>query len=319
MAHTEAAAALTDEHRPTYSVVIPVYRSAATLPALLQRLDAFFAARPVAHEIIFVNDGSPDESWDVLRRLQAGRRDVVIIDLMRNCGQHSAVLCGFAHARGDFVITMDDDLQNPPEEMAHLMRKIDEGYDVVFGAFHQKQHGRIRRLGTVVVDWLNRKLFHKPRNLTLTNFRILRHEVVEAVRESRSSFPYIPGLVLMNAKSFANVPVEHHPRQHGQSNYGAKEILQLVWRIVFNYSAFPLRLLCGIGVVMALASFLIGGFYLAKNMVAGVRVPGWTTLVVLLSFYQGLTLVIFAAIGEYVVRIVNDVSGPRAYRVREKR
>jgi glycosyltransferase involved in cell wall biosynthesis len=307
---------MTAQAPPTYSVVIPVYRSAPILPTLLERLDQFFATHPASHEIIFVNDGSPDESWEVLRRLKGSRHDVVIIDLMRNYGQHSAVLCGFEHARGDFVITMDDDLQNPPEEMRHLMRAIDEGHDVVFGAFHQKMHGAIRRAGSRVVDWLNRKLFHKPPDLVLTNFRILRREVVDAVADSRSSFPYIPGLILLNAKAFANVPVEHHPRQQGRSNYGVRQILELVWRIVFNYSAFPLRLLCGIGLVMSLVSFLISGFYLTKNLVAGIRVPGWTTLIVLMSFYQGLILLIFAAIGEYVVRIVNDVSGPRAYRVR---
>jgi len=303
---------------PKISVVIPVYRSAEILPKLIERLDGFFDQHALPHEYILVNDGSPDESWDVLMQLKGDRDDLIAIDLLRNYGQHSAVFCGLAEATGDYVVTMDDDLQNPPEELIHLIRKIEEGYDVVFGEFHQKMHGGLRKVGSRVVGWLNQKLFNKPRDLTLTNFRILRREVVDAVCAVNTSFPYIPGLVLMSAKSFANVPVEHCAREIGESNYTLRVIAKLVWRIVFNYSAFPLRLLCGIGGVTALASFLLGAYYLVRAFFVPSQTAGWPTLVVLLSFYQGMMLVIFAAVGEYIVRIANDVSGQRAYRIRRK-
>lgn len=307
-----------DPAAPAYSIVIPVYRSAAILPTLVARLDAFFDAHPFTHEYVFVNDGSPDDSWQALTRLKSGRDDMIIIDLIRNYGQHSALFCGLQHARGDFVITMDDDLQNPPEELIHLIRKAQEGHDVVFGQFHQKMHGVMRSLGTKIVGWLNLKLFRKPPDLVLTNFRIIRREIVDAICDFGTNVPYIPGMVLMTGKTFANVPVAHHPRKEGQSNYTLRVIAKLVIRIVFNYSAFPLRLLCGIGVLMALVSMMLSVFYLARNLIRGTTVPGWTTLIVLLSFYQGLMLVILAALGEYIVRIVNDVSGPRAYRIRTK-
>lgn len=303
---------------PMYSIVIPVYRSAEILPSLIERLDAFFKANPMRHELILVNDGSPDESWTVLQKLKQGRDDIIIIDLLRNYGQHSAVYCGMQNASGDFVITMDDDLQNPPEELVHLIRKANEGYDVVFGEFHQKMHGLLRKFGTKIVGWLNAKLFNKPRGLVLTNFRIIRREVIDAVCEVNTTFPYIPGLVLMSAKSFANVPVAHHPREIGDSNYTLRTIARLVWRIVFNYSAFPLRIMCGMGGLIALLSFVSGIYFLIRAAVLGTETPGWPTLVVLLSFYQGVTLAILAAVGEYVVRIVNDVSGQRAYRIRTK-
>ncbi len=303
---------------PMYSIVIPVYRSAAILPKLIEQLDAFFNAHPMRHEVILVNDGSPDESWEVLQQLKQGRDDIVIIDLLRNYGQHSAVYCGMQNASGDFVITMDDDLQNPPEELIHLIRKADEGYDVVFGEFHQKMHGILRKFGTRVVGWLNAKLFNKPRDLVLTNFRIIRREVIDAVCSVNTTFPYIPGLVLMSAKTFANVPVAHHARDVGESNYTLRTIARLVWRIVFNYSAFPLRLMCGLGGLVALFSFVLGLYFLIRAAILGTETPGWPTLIVLLSFYQGITLAILAAVGEYVVRIVNDVSGQRAYRIRTK-
>ena len=224
---------------PLYSVVIPVYGSAPILPELVRRLDLFFDAAGHRKELVFVVDGSPDESWDTLCRLKGDRADMVLIDLIRNYGQHSAVFCGLQHASGDFVITIDDDLQNPPEEIAHLIRKADEGYDVVFGEFHQKMHGVLRRLGSRAVRWLNTRLFGKPRKLVLTNVRIIRRHVVDAVCGFRTTAPYITGLLLMTGKTFANVPIEHHPRPLGRSNYGVRTIAALVWRLVFNYSAFP--------------------------------------------------------------------------------
>lgn len=307
-----------DPTGPKYSVVIPVYNSAAMLPELIERLDRFFAAHPYRHEYILVNDASPDGSWEVLCRLRSGRDDMTLIDLMRNYGQHSAVFCGLEHATGDYVITMDDDLQNPPEEIIHLIRKAEEGYDAVFGLFHVKMHHPVRRLGSQLVGWLNARLFGKPADLVLSNFRILRREVVDAMCEVRTSFPYIPGLILQAGHDFANVPVAHHPRPVGESNYGVRAVARLVWRIVFNYSAFPLRLLCGVGIVMACLSFLLGAYYLVRAIFFGTSAPGWPTLIVLISFYQGLMLVIFAAVGEYLVRIVNDVSQTRSYRIRRQ-
>ncbi len=271
----------------------------------------------MTHEIVFVNDGSPDDSWDVLNRLKADRDDVVIVDLMRNFGQHSAMMCGLQQSRGNFVVTMDDDLQNPPQEILHLVNKINEGYDVVFGRFEQKMHGLVRRLGSKVVGWLNTKMFRKPAGLTLTNFRIIRRSIVDAACEFRTSSPYLPGILLMTGRSFGNVDVQHHPRTDGTSNYTAVVIAKLVWRIVFNYSAFPLRFLCGIGLMMSMFAFLFGCYVLIKQFTYGVRQPGWTTLVVLISFFQGVTLIVLSALGEYLVRILNDVSGPKAYRIRE--
>ena len=307
-----------DQAGPMLSVVIPVYNSQAILPKTMARLAGFFREHPYRHEIIFVCDGSPDDSWQVLEQIKAEHENVLIIDLMRNFGQHSAMICGLKHAQGDYVITMDDDLQNPPEQIVHLVEKIEEGYDVVFGQFDQKMHGLVRRLGSKLVNWLNVKLFKKPPGLVLTNFRIIRREIVEAVCDVRTSYPYLPGLLLMSGKTFANVRVEHHAREEGQSNYTAKAIARLVWRIIFNYSAFPLRALCGIGAFMALVAFAVGVFIVIRRFLKETSAPGWTTLVVLISFYQGLTLVILGALGEYVVRIVNDVSGRKAYRIRKK-
>lgn len=302
----------------TYSVVIPVYNSAPILPRLLADLDKYFSKKRSSHEFIFVNDGSKDDSWKILQKLKKNRSDIMAIDLMKNYGQHSAVFCGFQLSSGKFVITMDDDLQNPPKEIDLLTKKMQEGYDVVFGSFKQKMHGPIRGVGSKLIGWLNHRLFGKPKDLVLTNFRIIRREVIDAVCQFQTTAPYIPGLILMSADRFANVTVEHKLRSHGKSQYTWKVISKLVWRILINYSALPIRLLCAVSAGVAVISLALGSYYLVKSLMVGTIVRGWTTLVVLLSFYQGLSFLILAVFGEYMVRMVNDVSGQKAYRIRKR-
>ena len=312
---TDASSPATEKTAaPRYSIVIPVYNSALILPELVARLDEHLSELDL--EVVFVNDGSVDESWTVLQQLVGHRQDMLAVDLMRNYGQHSAMFCGFQMATGDFVITMDDDLQNPPAEVLRLIDKIQEGHDVVFGQFLQKQHGIIRGLGSRVVSWLNRQLFRKPADLVLTNFRIIRREVIDAICETRTAFPYIPGMLLLTAKTFANVDVEHHPRKVGRSNYGITAIAALIWRIIFNYSALPLRWACVGGIGVSVISFLLGAFYLVKALVVGTASPGFPTLVCLLAFCNGVTLLVLALLSEYVVRLVNEVSGIPAFRIR---
>ena len=303
---------------PLYSVVVPVFGSARILPDLVRRLDAFFDTAGHRKELVFVVDGSPDESWEVLRRLKGDRTDMVLIDLIRNYGQHSAVFCGLQHASGDFVITLDDDLQNPPEEIGRLIRKAEEGHDVVFGEFHQKMHGIFRRLGSRVVAWLNRRLFRRPRGLVLTNVRIIRRHVVDAVCGFRTAAPYVTVLLLMTGKTFANVPIEHHPRPIGESNYGVRAIASLVWRLSSTTRRSPSACSAAWDIVVAFLSFGFGFYYLIRGILVGSPTAGWLTLVVLLSFFQGMVLTILAAIGEYLVRILGDVSGREAFRVRSR-
>lgn len=302
------------EEQPDYSIVIPVYNSAGMLEQLIAELQSELQGR--SYEVVLVNDGSPDNSWDVLQKLAAEHSHLTVIDLIRNYGQHSAMFCGFQHARGRYVITMDDDLQNPPSQVPLLIDKVEEGFDVVFGRFHQKQHGLLRKLGSRIVGWLNRKLFGKPADLVLSNFRIIRREIVDAICETRTAFPYIPGMLLLTGRSFGNVDVEHHPRRSGSSGYGVAAIASLVWRIIFNYSALPLRWACFTGIAVSVVSFLIGLFFLVKALLVGTVSPGFPTLVCLLAFCNGVTLLVLSLLSEYIVRVVNEVSGIPAFRIR---
>ncbi len=300
-----------------FSVVIPVYNSSKIVGKTIDRTVDFFTANGFEYEIIVVNDGSPDDSWSVLREKATENPHVMAINLLRNYGQHTAVFCGLQKCTGDYAITLDDDLQNPPEEIIHLINKAEEGHDLVFGRFREKKHAGYRRLGTMIIGELNQRIFDKPHDLVLTNFRIISRDVVDRISSYNTNFPYIPGLALMFAVNPTNVWVEHQSRPIGKSNYNFFKILELVMRLLFNYSSFPLRILSLGGIVVAMMSLLLGVYFLIRALFIGVSVPGWSTVVVLLSFFNGVLILIVSMLGEYTVRLLNQVSQSKSYYIKE--
>ena len=299
-----------------YSVVIPVFNSQDVVGETIERTVAFFCKESLDFEIILVNDGSADKSWEVINQKALIYSEVVAVDLLHNYGQHVANLCGFSHATGDFIITMDDDLQNPPEEIRKLIDKAADDYDLVIGRFKEKKHSLFRRLGSRIVHLIIRKIFYAPKDLVLSNFRIIRKDVVQRVCTYKTNYPYIPGLVLMFSSQRTNVLVDHNPREVGKSNYNLWRIIRLLSEILFNYSSYPLRLVAGIGLLTALASFALSAFYLYVGMMNGTRVPGWLTVVVLLSFFNGMTLFVLGMSGEYLVRLINQTSRTETYHIK---
>lgn len=303
---------------PLYSVVIPVFNSEKLVGETVRQTVAFFEKNNLRFEILLVNDGSPDNSWAVISEVASATPGVVAINLLKNYGQHTAVYCGIRQAKGDFIITMDDDLQNPPEEILKLIEKIHEGYDLVFARFEQKQHAGYRKLGTRLIGYLNKKVFFKPDNITLSNFRIFSKELALRMSEYKTNFPYIPGLLLMHAHRMANTTTRHAPRPIGKSNYSLTRILQLVARLLFNYSSWPMKALTYVGLVVAGASFLMGIFFLIKGILYGSAVEGWTTLVVMLSFFNGFVILMLGVMGEYLARLMNQVAVEEPYHVLER-
>ena len=300
-----------------YSVIIPVYNSEKIVSETIDRTCVFFEKQAWDYELIMVNDCSPDNSWHVLQEKAKQNPHVIAINLLKNYGQHTAVFCGMAHSTGDYVITMDDDLQNPPEEIKPLVAKVHEGYDLVFGQFNRKKHAWYRRIGTLVIIELNRRIFNMPPDLVLSNFRIIRRDVVERMVNYKTSYPYIPGLALLFSANRANVMVEHHARKIGKSNYNLFKISELVMRLLFNYSSFPLRLVSMIGGGIALFSLMMGMYFLVRAMFVGFNVLGWATVVVLLSFFNGVTILILSMLGEYMIRLINQTSSSQSYHIKE--
>jgi glycosyltransferase involved in cell wall biosynthesis len=225
-----------------YSVVIPVYNSGRIVGETIDRTVAFFKRQGWPYELILVNDGSKDNSWDILSDKALDNANIIAVDLDRNYGQHTAIFCGIQFARGNYVINMDDDLQNPPEALGSLFAKANDGHDVVFAKFIVKKHGAIRRVGSRGVAALDRLLFKKPRGLTVTNFRIFKRDIADKIRAYKAPYPYLRGLLLMYASNPANASVEHLERTIGKSNYTPGKILAALLRIFFTFSAVaPLR------------------------------------------------------------------------------
>lgn len=299
------------------SIVIPVYNSGTILVKLVEEIKKSFSDKDLEYEIIFVNDGSKDNSWNVLNEITKNNENVISINLLKNYGQHNAVFCGFHYIMGKYVVTMDDDLQNPPSEIFKLYDKITEGYDSVFGKFIKKQHSGVRKLGTKVIGFLNNKIFDKPSEINLTNFRIIKKEVIERIISYKTTYPYIPGLVLLFSDKIGNTLVEHKKREEGKSNYNLIRILKLTGTILFNYSSFPIRIISIIGFIISFFSFLIGLVYILRNLIVGIEVQGWTTLVVLVSFIGGYIILMLGMLGEYVGRLNKQMSAGKSFTVSE--
>jgi glycosyltransferase involved in cell wall biosynthesis len=300
-----------------YSVIIPVYNSEQSITQVIDKTINFFENENLFYEIILVNDKSTDNSWKIIAEKAKKNSHVIAINLLRNYGQHNAVFCGFKQSCGDYVITMDDDLQNPPEEIKHLIEKAKQGYDLVIGQFRKKKHAWYRRLGSLFIKILNQKIFNSPKNLALTNFRIIRRDVVDRICMYNTNYPYITGLALMFSHFQVNVWVRHEERLFGKSNYNILKILKLVLTILFNYSSFPLRFIAGVGLITSLVSLLLSVYFFTHALINGTFVSGWILVIVLLSFFNGIVILLIGMIGEYVVRLLNQSSNVESYYIIE--
>ena len=225
--------------KPAVSVVIPVYNSSGQIGETVDRTLEFLEGSGWSHELVLVNDGSADGSWAVIEAKARDHPRVIPVNLRTNHGQHAAILCGMRQASGDFVVTMDDDLQNPPGEIARLVERATEGHDVVFGRLRRKRHPLVRRLGSRLIHLLNRVLFRPPSGLALSNFRLLRRDVVDRILASRPRFPYITGLALVHGRRPSDIEVEHRPRALGRSTYSTAKLIRLAAGIAWHYGPFP--------------------------------------------------------------------------------
>ena len=294
------------------SVVIPVFRSEPIVGRTVADTLAELRHAGRTFEIVLVEDASPDGSWEVVRGLALEHPEVRAIRLLRNSGQHVALLCGLGRARGDVVVTMDDDLQNPPSEIERLLAPLeaDASVDLVLGAYERKRHHWFRRLGSRLVRRLSRSIFVTAGSVTPSNFRAIRRPLVDRVLAHRGPAPFLPGVLTMYAHHPVNVTVVHAPRAEGTSTYGVRRIARVLAAMLLSHSPLPLRLVSGLGVVVALGAFLLSAFYTVRALTVGVAVPGWTTVVVLVAFLQGVTLLLVGLLGEYLARLMFQMPNP---------
>jgi glycosyltransferase involved in cell wall biosynthesis len=299
------------------SIVIPVYRSADMLPALVRRLMPVLEASGLRYEVVFVEDGSPDDSWRVISALQADHADrIVAIQLMRNFGQHNALMCGFRHARGDLVITMDDDLQNPPEEIPKLLAAIRaDGFDLVYGTYGEKKHSGWRNAGSSLVNAFYRLTFRT--DVTITSFRILRRQLLECIFSYNLNFTFIDGLLAWNTQRIGDVPVEHHVRAASRSGYNPLKLLSLAFNLFTNFSLMPLQLISFCGLASAVGGLLVAAIYLVLYLTHRILLPGYASTIIAILVFGGLQLLALGIMGEYLGRLHINVNRKPQYVERE--
>jgi dolichol-phosphate mannosyltransferase/undecaprenyl-phosphate 4-deoxy-4-formamido-L-arabinose transferase len=291
-----------------YSVVIPVYAGSATLVELCARLDQTLSHLGHDYEIILIDDFSPDYSWDVMQYIHEHNSRVKLIRLQKNVGQHAAVLCGLTHSVGNYIVTMDDDLQHPPEEIPNLLRALrcNDQIDAVIGIPLEKQHHLLRRCGSELLNFFITHIFKKDRQLRMSSFRILRRTLVLSLLSLQVPNPTIGSMLLLVSTRIQNLPIEHQPRSSGRSGYNLLKLLRLMYNNILNYSALPLQIVSYVGVLCVALSLILLLYFLWQA--PSVMVSGWSTLVVLITFFSGFILFSLGLIGEYLVRIIKVIN-----------
>ena len=303
--------------RPEISVVIPVFNEEPTLEDLYHRLAKTLEALGRSWEVIFVDDGSTDGSANVLRTLHAQDPIVRVVRFNRNYGQHAAVYAGMAHAKGDAVVTLDADLQNPPEEIPVLLRRLDQGADVVGGARTHRHDSWFRRTASRLVNRATSAMV----GVRMTDYgcmlRAYRRNVVDQVLACHEISRFIPALANTFAASVAEVPVEHAPRQAGRSKYGLLRLLRLNMDLMTGFSLLPIQAVSLAGVLVAALGLAFAIFLGLRRLFVGPEVEGVFTLFAVLFFFVGLQILALGLIGEYVGRIYQEVRRRPRYVIAE--
>ena len=305
---------------PLISIVVPCYRSSQWLSQLAAEVKQAMEDANFDYELILVNDCCPEETWEVIQSIAAADDKVMGMDLVFNTGQYRATLCGLQQVQGEIIVTMDDDLQQPPAEIPKLVQTLidEEAVDCVFAAFDSKKHNLLRNMGSGLMDRLFRIIYNKPRGIRSTSFRAMRRPLVEAISQYSTINPNINPLIFQTTNRITSVSVRHERRIAGSSGYGILRLMSLMIDNVVSVSTMPLKIISSIGLVAALASLGLGLFYVGQYFLTDhiKENTGFMTLVLLVIFFGGLTLCSIGLLGEYVIRIMEEVRGRPRYVVR---
>jgi undecaprenyl-phosphate 4-deoxy-4-formamido-L-arabinose transferase len=297
-------------------VVVPVYNGAKTLDLLTERLQTVLPAVAESFELILVNDDSPDESWAVIERLAKTYPWVRGVALMRNAGQHNATLCGIRAARYEVIVTLDDDLQNPPEDIPALLAKLDEGWEVVYGVPRKRAQAWWKGL---LAAWVKRSISYVMGMRTVRDigaFRAFRTHLRQAFDHYEGPDVLVDVLLSWGTQRFASVEVDEAPRQAGASNYNLWALAKVALLMLTSYTTLPLRLASLIGFVFTLFGFFVLIYVLVIYFTVQ-SIPGFPFLASTISIFSGVQLFALGIIGEYLARIFERTGGRRAYTVSE--
>lgn len=308
-----------DRESRKVSVVVPVYNSQETLKPLVTKLKGTLEICTDAFEIILVNDDSMDSSWEVIEELVDSHRFVKGMCLMRNYGQHNALLAGVRAARYETIVTMDDDLQNPPEEIPKLLEKLNEGYDVVYGTPQTGQQGLYRNFASQITKIALESVMSVKMARNVSAFRAFRTCLREGFSNYCGSHPSIDVLLTWSTNRFAAIPVKHIPRRDGRSNYTIAKLIGHAINMVTGFSTLPLRVASILGFIFTLFGFLVLVYVVGRYLISGTPVAGFPFLASIISIFSGVQLFALGIMGEYLARMHLRLMDRPTYTIKESR
>jgi|688.fasta_scaffold59322_3 glycosyltransferase involved in cell wall biosynthesis len=292
-----------------FTIVIPLYRSELNIPYLLQRLESLPTSE--SWNVVFVDDGSPDNTYQTIKILmQNSPINAILVRHARNFGEHNAVLTGYRYASGNYILNLDDDLQNPPEEALRMLQYARENsFDVVYGKYIDKKHTTWRNTGSFFANQTAKFLLDINGTEYLSSFRCVSLLIAKNVSEYKGPYVYIDGILSQLTSSISSIDVHHDERYAGESNYNMRRLIRLWLVILTGFSLMPLRIAILIGVSTALigASGLV--YALVINIFDRYQVPGWTSIISAILFFGGIQCLLLGVLGEYIGRIYLAISG----------
>ena len=301
------------------SVIVPVYNSQETLRPLVTRLKSILQTCADVFEIILINDGSRDNSWQVIEKLVETLEFVKGLNLMRNYGQHNALLAGIRAAKYGVIVTIDDDLQHPPEEVLNLLEKLNEGYDVVYGTPQTGQHGLWRNLASQISKMALRSVMNVEIARNVSAFRVFRTHLRDSFIDYRGTHPSIDVLLTWGTKRFAAVGVKHMSRGKGTSNYTFAKLVTHAINMVTGFSTLPLRVASLLGFSFTLFGFFVLAYVVIQYLISGTPVAGFPFLASIIAIFSGVQLFALGIIGEYLARMHLRLMDRPSYAIREKK
>lgn len=308
---------MTASSATSVSVVVPTFGNAPALETLTAEISQTLERENRKFEIILVNDGSPDATWNTIQRIHLLHPVVRGVNLMKNYGQHSALLAGFLHARFEVIITLDDDFQTPPAEIPKLLQKLDEGFDLVYGTRDKEQHGLARNLASRAAKWLVQHALNVPYARSVSSFRAFRAALVRDYPRTAPPSVFIDALLGWTAQKVTSVPVLHKPRESGNSNYTWPKLIGHGINMATSLSVVPLQLAVWLGFLVT--SFGVGlfAFVIGSYLIHGREVPGFTFLAAVILLFSGAQLSVLGIVGEYLARVYLRLLGKPAFVIKE--
>ncbi|MDF2534534.1 MAG: glycosyl transferase family [Bacillales bacterium] len=301
------------------SFVIPCYRSSLTIETVVEEINTTLEEQSnFLYEIILVNDCSPDNTLDVIKKLCEENINVKAINMSKNFGQHSALMAGYRHAKGDIVISLDDDGQAPVDEVFKLIDEIQNGFDVVMGRYPQKKHNIFRNLGTKINELMARFILDKRKDLYISSFFAAKKFIIDYVVKYENPYPYVFGLILRTTKNICNVDVNHRERTSGESGYTFSKLLSLWLNGFTAFSVKPLRVSTVIGLFCSIIGFSFGGYIVIRKLIYPLIPAGYSSVMAVILFIGGILMIMLGIIGEYIGRIYISLNDSPQYVIKNK-